>query len=51
MPFAGDWEESHDGLKSVEILNEDYLKLKPLLCEPSSVEEASSQMNNNGVSA
>ena len=36
-----DWEEYQYGLKFVEILNEDHLKLKLLLCGRSNLEEAS----------
>jgi len=43
-----DWEEYQYGLKFVEILNEDYLKLKMLLSGRFNLEEAS--FNNSRVS-
>jgi len=45
-----DWEEYQYGLKYVEILNEDHLKLKRLLRGRSNFEEASFKINNSGVS-
>jgi hypothetical protein len=44
------WEEYSYGLKFVEILNEDHLKLRRLLRGRSNLEEPPFMVNNSGVS-